>query len=112
DGLLEKTGGEAGLGELVALTSATANVATHAALVVEASHNRGWAELAARISNEARNGGLTPEARELLAQRLAVQAAAERPRLQPGGDTILDTPTRLPAVWGQGDRIAWAQGEG
>ena len=38
------------------------------------------------------------------------QATAERVRL--GGDFILDEPQIIPAVWGTGERVLWAEGEG
>ena len=34
-----------------------------------------------------------------------------RARLQPGGSFVLDAPQQPPAVWGEGSRVLWAQGE-
>jgi hypothetical protein len=32
-------------------------------------------------------------------------------RLVPGGTFILDAPKGVPAVWGDGDQVAWSEGE-
>ncbi|MDP9358988.1 MAG: AAA family ATPase [Chloroflexota bacterium] len=37
--------------------------------------------------------------------------SAERSRLRDGGSFVLDAPERVPAVWGVGDDVLWAQGE-
>lgn len=29
----------------------------------------------------------------------------------PGGDFVLDAPTTVPAIWGEGDQVGWAEGE-
>ncbi|GMA40200.1 AAA family ATPase [Mobilicoccus caccae] len=34
-----------------------------------------------------------------------------RKRLVPGGTFILDAPDTVPAIWGEGDRVLWAEGE-
>ncbi|GAA0638651.1 hypothetical protein GCM10009547_48590 [Sporichthya brevicatena] len=34
-----------------------------------------------------------------------------RARLRPGAAFILDTPNHIPAIWGEGTTIAWAEGE-
>lgn len=36
---------------------------------------------------------------------------AARPRLVPGGEFILDQPDRVPAIWGDGKAVLWAEGE-
>lgn len=38
------------------------------------------------------------------------EAAWER-RISPGGEFVLDAPEAVPAVWGDGDSVAWAEGE-
>ncbi len=50
---------------------------------------------------------------ENVTQQLRQQETAER--LVPtrlGGDFILDEPEIIPAIWGQGQRVLWAEGEG
>jgi hypothetical protein len=42
--------------------------------------------------------------------QMGQQATAERIRL--GGELILDEPQIIPAVWGTGERVLWAEGEG
>jgi hypothetical protein len=39
-------------------------------------------------------------------------AVASSERAVPGGDFILDAPAGVPAIWGDGTKVAWAQGEG
>jgi energy-coupling factor transporter ATP-binding protein EcfA2 len=41
---------------------------------------------------------------------LSNEAAKER--VVSGGDFILDEPDKIPAVWGEGERVMWAEGEG
>jgi replicative DNA helicase len=50
---------------------------------------------------------------ENVTQQMQQQEIAERSvRLQLGGDFILDEPQIIPAVWGTGERVLWAEGEG
>lgn len=37
--------------------------------------------------------------------------AWESGRLKTGGSFVLDAPDRIPAIWGEGDRVIWAEGE-
>jgi replicative DNA helicase len=39
-------------------------------------------------------------------------AAGDGERIRLGGDFILDEPQIIPAVWGQGERVLWPEGEG
>jgi hypothetical protein len=38
--------------------------------------------------------------------------AERKARVRPGGSFILDEPDQIPAVWGDGERVLWAEGEG
>jgi DNA-binding NtrC family response regulator len=50
---------------------------------------------------------------ENVTQQLRQQETAERlVRTRLGGDFILDEPEIIPAIWGQGERVLWAEGEG
>jgi replicative DNA helicase len=50
---------------------------------------------------------------ESVTQPMRQQETAERSaRLQLGGDFILDEPEIIPAIWGQGERVLWPEGEG
>jgi flagellar biosynthesis GTPase FlhF len=50
---------------------------------------------------------------ENVTQQLRQQETAERlVRTRLGGDFILDEPEIIPAIWGQGERARWAEGEG
>lgn len=44
-------------------------------------------------------------------QPQTAQAQVQRSRVVPGGTWALDVPDAMPAVWGDGDRVAWAAGE-
>jgi DNA-binding NtrC family response regulator len=50
---------------------------------------------------------------ESVTQQLRQQETAERlVRTRLGGDFILDEPEIIPAIWCQGERVLWAEGEG
>lgn len=53
-------------------------------------------------------GGGEDDERDVL--RLTIRSAASRVRAA-GGAFILDTPAKVTAVWGEGEGVAWAQGE-
>jgi transcriptional regulator with AAA-type ATPase domain len=50
---------------------------------------------------------------ENVTQQMRQAETAERSvRIRLGGDFILDEPEIIPAIWGQGDRVLWPEGEG
>ena len=50
---------------------------------------------------------------ENVTQQMRQAETAERSvRIRLGGDFILDEPEIIPAIWGQGERVLWAEGEG
>jgi RecA-family ATPase len=50
---------------------------------------------------------------EHVTQQMRQAETAERSvRIRLGGDFILDEPEIIPAIWGQGERVLWPEGEG
>jgi replicative DNA helicase len=41
-----------------------------------------------------------------------ISITARQDRARPGGTFILDEPEKIPSIWGDGERVLWAEGEG
>jgi replicative DNA helicase len=117
-GDLEQVGGRVRLHELAALVPATANVHHYARIVADLASVRGLIKAGGEI---ARLGWERPgDTGDLLDRARAIAEAATAPtlhiqvreRIRPGGAFIFDHPDTQAAVWGAGDEIAWAAGEG
>jgi hypothetical protein len=76
----------------------------------------GAPSIGGRLDHEAARRSRTlrrTEVAENVMQQLRQQETAERlVRTRLGGDFILDEPEIIPAIWGQGERVRWAEGEG
>jgi hypothetical protein len=76
----------------------------------------GAPSIGGRLDHEAARRSRTlrrTEVAENVTQQLRQQETAERlVRTRLGGDFILDEPEIIPAIWGQGERVLWAEGEG
>lgn len=112
--LLEMAGGTAHLAELQAATTAsTTNARSHAAILVEHERLRRLVNVGGEIAEMGYRHVPSSEA-QARATELLTRAAAAHPnddRARPGGSFILDQPEGVPAVWGAGDEVLWAQGE-
>lgn len=101
--LIWQISGEAGPGE----------AAYYAELVREKTRLRHIDGLAVRLRSGVLNGGTVDDLEEQITgyvQQRTTQAAGTS-RFVPGGSFILDRPDTVPAVWGEGDQILWAEGE-
>lgn len=70
-------------------------------------------DLAIRLRSGVLNGGAAEDLEEQITgyvQQRTTQAAGGS-RFVPGGSFILDRPDTVPAIWGEGDQILWAEGE-
>ncbi len=111
--LLERVGGKERLVELALIVPATANAPHHAELVADAARRRDQLRLAQEIEQASLNGGVTEELRDRLGRFLAlVTTGAERGRSVDGWAFISEASDRVPANWGDGDAVLWAEGEG
>ena len=76
----------------------------------------GAPSIGGRLDHEAARRSRTlrrTEVAENVTQQLRQQETAERlVRTRLGGDFILDEPEIIPAIWAQGERVLWAEGEG
>ncbi|MCX4703909.1 AAA family ATPase [Streptomyces sp. NBC_01373] len=70
-------------------------------------------DLAVRLRSGVLNGGAVDDLEEQITGYVQQRgtAAAGSSRFVPGGAFILDRPDTVPAVWGEGDQILWAEGE-
>ncbi|MFF3511572.1 DnaB-like helicase N-terminal domain-containing protein [Streptomyces sp. NPDC002573] len=70
-------------------------------------------DLAVRLRSGVLNGGAVDELEEQITGY--VQERTSRgtgtSRFVPGGSFILDRPDTVPAIWGEGDQVLWAEGE-
>ena len=118
EGRLVDAGGRVRLHELAALVPASANVAHYARIVAGTARLRGLIRAGGEISRLGwdRVGEvdeLLVEARQIVEQATAAPLQIQvRDRLIPGGTFILDADTDTASLWGGGDEIAWAAGEG
>jgi replicative DNA helicase len=72
-------------------------------------------ELAIRLRSGVLNGQDIDDLEHDIAGHLKQQTTTASPftdRLTPGGTFILDRPDTVPALWGHGENVIWAEGEG
>ncbi|WP_157532445.1 AAA family ATPase [Microbacterium sp. TNHR37B] len=68
-------------------------------------------EFEARVARHEMDAEAKAEASRRIAERRHAQLD-RMSRLTPGGDFGLDEPETIPAVWGKGELVLWAEGEG
>ena len=90
------------------------SAAHYAGLVHEKTRLREIDNFAIRLRSGVLNGGSIDDLEEQITgfvqQRTAAHGSGTS-RFVPGGSFILDRPDTVPAVWGEGDQILWAEGE-
>lgn len=115
---LKRIGGMPYLHDLVEAVPATVQVGWYAGVVAEAAQRRHLSELAALLEMAADVDD--PDRRRQAIERVRAQldhATGESARArtaslyQDGASFILDAPSRIPALWGEGGRVFWAEGE-
>lgn len=85
----------------------------YAGLVHAKTRLRHIESLAIRLRSGVLNGGAVEELEEQISgyvQQRTTQTAGTS-RFVPGGSFILDRPDTVPAIWGEGDNVLWAEGE-
>jgi len=117
-GELEDLGGASFIYDLVAAAGTPAEARRYAEIVAEASTLRRLIDIGHRMIQL---GYDTPQdtgrAVELASSWVAQVAAnngtgaAYAAALIPGGAFVLDGPKGIPAVWGDGEQVAWSEGE-
>jgi len=117
-GELEDIGGASFIHDLAAAAGTTAEARRYAEIVAETSKIRQLIDTGNRIAQlgyDARDAGAAIAEAEKLLGRVAAAgsgAGAEHTAsLIPGGSFILDGPKGVDAVWGDGDQVAWSEGE-
>jgi replicative DNA helicase len=122
-GKLEQAGGKARVAELAVSVPATANAAHYARIVHKLAVARaliavggdvarlGWESLEQPDELLRQVEAVIDRARLLVRERPEDEYAASD-RAQGGGTFAFDEPADVPALWGTGQAIAWAAGEG
>lgn len=85
----------------------------YAGLVHAKTRLRRIESLAIQLRSGVLNGGNADDLEEHITgyvQQRTSQAAGTS-RFVPGGSFILDRPDTVPAIWGEGDQVLWAEGE-
>lgn len=112
---LDQAGGRGYIRELANMAPATANAYAYARAVVEEHRRTQMEHLGLRVTEAARNGGISPELRDELS-RLADQPLEEGlpPEAVDAGAFIFDEPDSVDGIrlWGDDTQIGWAAGEG
>lgn len=111
--LLAIAGGTAHLAALQASTTASISHArSHAGIVTEHQRRRRLVNVGGEIAELGYRSTPSAEA-EARAVELLAAVRTSRPddRALPGGAFVLNQPEGVPAVWGAGDEVLWAQGE-
>lgn len=89
------------------------DTAHYATLIHAKTRLRRLDELAIKLRSGVLNGGTADDLEEqvtgFVQQRSTTQTSNSR--LIPGGSFILDRPDTVPAIWGEGDNVLWAEGE-
>jgi replicative DNA helicase len=86
----------------------------YASLIRAKTRLRNIDDLAIRLRSGVLNGGTAEDLEEQITgyvQERTSSHAAGTSRFVPGGSFILDRPDTVPAIWGEGDQILWAEGE-
>jgi len=69
-------------------------------------------DLAVRLRSGILNGGAIDDLEEQITGHVQQRATTTTgSRFIPGGSFILDRPDTVPAIWGEGDNVLWAEGE-
>lgn len=99
--------------ELAADCPASANVAAYARKVAEMAMRRRMLAAGHRLMESARKDEPVDleETRTLLEDAAGLFGDGNGSRFVDGGTFILDIPEGVPAVWGEGEDVAWATGE-
>lgn len=98
----------------VAAQAGGGSAAFFADTVREKARLRRIEELAIRLRSGVLNGQPIDELEQDIAGHIQQRTTAVSPfadRLTPGGSFILDRPDTVPALWGHGDNVIWAEGE-
>lgn len=114
-GELDRAGGQPRIRALIDAAATTQNADHYARLVVREHRRYEEQRLAGEMLQAAQNGGLSAALRDELIRILEPPLElADSPEARTGGAFIFDQPTDVDAirVWGDGDAIGWASGEG
>jgi replicative DNA helicase len=107
-GQLDGVGGLKELLRIQAATPASANAPYYAEIIAACAYQRNLIVASADLAEIGYTGG---DIAEIVARLTAPTTAAVRARAVLGGEFTLDVPDQLPAVWGEADRVLWAEGE-
>jgi replicative DNA helicase len=117
-GELADLGGASFIHDLQAAAATTAEAAYYAEIVAKASKLRQLIDAGRMITQlgyDARDASSAiADAEQLLSRVTATgggASAAHAASLIPGGSFILDGPKGVAAVWGDGEQVAWSEGE-
>ncbi|WP_262058558.1 DnaB-like helicase N-terminal domain-containing protein [Streptomyces sp. STR69] len=85
----------------------------YAGLVHAKTRLRRIDDLAVRLRSGVLNGGAAEDLEEQITGYVQQRSshATGGSRFVPGGSFILDRPDTVPAIWGEGDNVLWAEGE-
>ncbi|HEV8653149.1 MAG TPA: DnaB-like helicase N-terminal domain-containing protein [Actinomycetes bacterium] len=117
-GQLEQIGGATYLHDLLEAVPTIAQTATYLDLVAQAAAARRLIDVGHRITQLGHEQGLDPDKAQQIAAELLEQVGNARPhalvrdrRLQEAPVFIFDPFADLPAIWGDGQEVAWPSGE-
>jgi len=117
-GNLAGVGGHPFIHTLVSSVPTIAQHTHYAELIAQAAAARRLIDAGTRISQLGHEQGLDPDKAHQIALELLTQLGTARPhaltsdrRLQEAAMFIFDPTVDLPAVWGNGQEVAWAAGE-
>lgn len=95
--------------EIQAGTPASANAVSYARIVRGLARRRELIALAVSVTTAAYEGD---DATASVSRLMVASAPSDtRLRIESGGTFTLDVPENVPAIWGQDDRVLWANGE-
>lgn len=116
---LSRVGGAPYLIDLIHQVPTVTSASYYAEIVAEKATLRRLGEAAQRIAQLVHNGAAGTDLNEVLAAaRSTIDDATKQrtgvtveDRYADGASFILDAPVEVPAVWGKGDEVLWAEGE-
>lgn len=113
-GQLQRIGGASYLHHLTQVTPSPAHAAYYAEIVHEKALLRRVVEIGTGMAARAYKGDLNPH--DILSNARTdlttiSSTSATNSRLVDGATFILNRPDQVPAVWGEGEQVLWAEGE-
>jgi replicative DNA helicase len=98
----------------IASEAGPGDAAYYADLIRAKTRLRRIDDLAVRLRSGVLNGGSIDDLEEQVTAFVQERSSSQNSgtaRFVPGGAFILDRPDTVPAIWGEGDNVLWAEGE-